>query len=101
MKEEINQKLNELEELIQKEPIYQEVKRLKTKLLEDTSIMSDIEEIKKEEDIYSTKYLELKKRLYEHEDYQKYQELENSLYYLTLEINQILNQLTGKKACKK
>lgn len=101
MKEEINQKLNELEELIRKEPIYQETKKLKTKLLEDTSIMSDIEELKKEEDIYSTKYLELKKKLYEHEDYQKYQELENSLYYLTLEINQILNQLTGKKACEK
>lgn len=100
MNETINQKLNELEALIQKDAVYQEARELKTKLLKDSSIMKDIEELKKE-DIYSKKYMELKKKLYEHEDYQRYQELENMLYYLTLEINQILNQLTGKKVCEK
>jgi len=101
MKEELNKKLNELEKLIQNESTYQEAKKLKTKLLKDTSLMDDIKRLQQEEDIYSKEYRELKKKLYENEDYQKYQELETSFYYLTLEINQILNQLTGKKACKK
>ena len=101
MLENIEIKLKELEELIQNNPDFQELKSLQEKLLKDKSVLNDLEKLKQEENIYSKNYLELKKKLYEHDDYQRYQELENSFYYLSLEINQILGELTGKKECSK
>ena len=101
MIEKIEIKLNELEELIQNNPTFQELKNLQEKLLKNPVVLRNLEKIKQEENIYSKNYLELKKKLYEHGDYKRYQELENSFYYLSLEINQILGELTRKKECRK
>jgi len=101
MIENIDIKLNELKELIQNSLAFQELKSLQEKLLKDSDVLNELEKLKQEENIYSKNYLERKKKLYEHKDYQRYQELENSFYYLSLEINQILGELTGKKECKK
>lgn len=100
MKENIIKKLGELQKLIEKDSTYQEAKAIRKKLLENQELLNHINELKKE-DIYSKEYKEEKQKLYENEDYKKYQELESRLYIMTLEINQILSCLTEKRSCHK
>lgn len=100
MKEDIVKKLDELQKLIENDSTYQEAKIIQKKLLENQKLIDSIEKLKKE-DIYSNTYLKEKKKLYENPDYKKYQELENKLYIMTLEINQILNSLIEKRSCGK
>lgn len=100
MKEDIIKKLEELQKLIEKDNTYQEAKTLKKKLLENQELLDYIDNLKNE-DIYSERYKEKKRKLYENKDYKKYQELENKLYIMTLEINQILNNLIEKRSCHK
>lgn len=101
MKEKLEQKLEELKTLIEKDPIYQEAKELREKLLQDESILKQVTELKNREDLYSTEYRTQKKELYENKEYQRYQQLETKMYLMVLEINQILNQLTKKGVCQK
>lgn len=100
MKEDIIKKLEELQKLIEKDDTYKQAKAIQKKLLENSELINQIERLKKE-NIHSNNYLQEKKKLYENEDYKKYQELENKLYIMTLEINQILNRLIEKRSCQK
>lgn len=100
MKEDIIKKLEELQKLIEKDDAYKQAKAIQKKLLENSELINQIERLKKE-NIHSNNYLQEKKKLYENEDYKKYQELENKLYIMTLEINQILNRLIEKRSCQK
>ncbi len=101
MQEKLELKLEELKELIVKDSIYQEAKALREKLLQDKSFIEQIRNLKSMKDFYSIEYRTKKSELYENQDYQKYQELENEIYLMVLEINQVLNQLTGKGVCQK
>ncbi len=101
MQEKLELKLEELKELIEKDSIYQEAKALREKLLQDKSFIEQIRNLKSMKDFYSIEYRTKKSELYENQDYQKYQELENEIYLMVLEINQVLNQLTGKGVCQK
>lgn len=100
MKEDIIKKLEELQKLIENDDTYKQAKAIQKKLLENSELINQIERLKKE-NIHSDNYLQEKKKLYENEDYKKYQELENKLYIMTLEINQILNRLIEKRSCQK
>lgn len=87
-------KMNELLDLLSKDSRMIELKTLKNKLLEDKKMLADIEEWK--ENPYNK---DLKQRLYQNESYKRYQHLENEIYFLTLEMNRILNRLTDSKGC--
>lgn len=100
MKEDIIKKLEELQKLIENDDTYKQAKAIQKKLLENSELINQIERLKKE-NIHSDNYLQEKKKLYKNEDYKKYQELENKLYIMTLEINQILNRLIEKRSCQK
>lgn len=99
MQEELNIKLTELEHLIKNSSTYNETKDLKEKLLKNTDLLNEINNLKNNENIYSNSYKNKKIKLYENEDYKHYQHLENELYLLTLEINKKLNTLTKKGSC--
>lgn len=99
MQEELNVKLTELETLIKNSSTYKETKALKEKLLTNTDLLNEINTLKNDKNIYSNSYKNKKVKLYENEDYKHYQQLENELYLLTLEINKKLNTLTKKGSC--
>lgn len=94
MREELEKKIEELENLIRTNPTYQERQKLKQKLEKDKKLIREIEKCNQMNQ--STKeYQQEKRKLYENEDYRQYQKLENELYFLTLEINHHLTRLTG------
>lgn len=99
MQEKLNIKLTELEHIIKNSSTYKETKDLREKLLKKVDLLNEINNLKNNENIYSNSYKDKKKKLYEDEDYKRYQQLENELYLLTLEINKKLNTLTKKGSC--
>ncbi len=100
MKDDLKKKIDEMKELIRKNEIYQEAAEIRERLLKDEVTLKQIKQLQ-EEDRYSSSYLENKEKLYQNQDYKRYQELENELYFMTLEISRILDQLIGKKDCQK
>lgn len=96
----LNQRLDELKELIEKNHIYKEAKLLREKLLKEGAILEQVFELKNTKNIYSSDYQIKKQKLFENKDYQRYQELENQLYFMILEINRVLNELTNRKGCQ-
>lgn len=96
MEEVIEQKLEELRLLIENSTLYQEAKKHRERLLLDEDLLKEIQFLQECTNIYSEEYRARKKKLFENKDYQDYQKFENELYVLSLQINQILNQLTGK-----
>ncbi|MCI8588291.1 MAG: hypothetical protein HFG40_01420 [Bacilli bacterium] len=96
MEEVIEQKLEELRLLIGNSTLYQEAKKHRERLLLDEDLLKEIQFLQECTNIYSEEYRARKKKLFENKDYQDYQKFENELYVLSLQINQILNQLTGK-----
>ncbi len=96
MEEVIEQKLEELRLLIENSTLYQEAKKHRERLLLDEDLLKEIQFLQECTNIYSEEYRARKKKLFENKDYQNYQKFENELYALSLQINQILNQLTGK-----
>lgn len=95
MTEEMQNKLDELINLINNDSRIIEMKELRTKLLTDTELM---EQIKKYQ-LDPIKYQNLKMQIYANPDYKRYQQLENDIYFLTLSINLKLNILTDKRRC--
>lgn len=76
-----------------------ELNEIKKQLLNDTDLLNKIESINNNENSYSTDNLKLKQQLYQNPLYTRYQHLENEVYFLTLEMNKIINRLTDKKGC--
>lgn len=90
----LQNKIDELLDILSKDSRMMELKILKNKLLEDKKLLADIEKWK--ENPYNK---DLKQQLYQNESYKQYQHLENEIYFLTLEMNRILNRLTDSKGC--
>lgn len=97
MDEVIQKKLEELQLLIEKSTLFQEAKRQKEVLLLDQNLLREIQLLRSCSDTYSEEYLKRKRKLFENNTYHEYQKLENDLYILSLQINQILNRLTKKE----
>lgn len=94
MDEVLQNKIDKLLYTLSKDTRIMEIKTLKDKLLEDKTLLACIEEYKKNP--YNK---DLKQQLYQNESYKRYQHLENEIYFLTLEMNRILNRLTDNKGC--
>lgn len=95
MDEVLQNKIDELLYILSKDTRIMEIKTLKDRLLEDKILLSNIEEYKKNP--YNK---DLKQQLYQNEFYKRYQHLENEIYFLTLDMNRILNRLTDSKGCQ-
>ena len=95
MHEDIQMMIDDIIKQIDNDPRMIELKRLKKELLNDNDFMNNIREIQNNRELLFLK----KKDIFKNKDYQRYQLLENDIYFLTLEINKRLNQLTDSKGC--
>lgn len=72
------------------------MKNLKNKLVNDKELMSDIEKVKNM-DNYSSKYLDLKKKILDNKEYKEYKNSEKKVYFLVQEMNQLLKEIRVSK----
>lgn len=70
-----------------------EIVELKEKILKDKDLLDDINRLQKM-DKNDKEYMTLKGKIFENKDYKKYKELENKLYYFSLETGSKLSDLT-------
>lgn len=98
MREEINEIVNELIEIIDSDERIIELKKKKEKLLSNKDLINNIEKLRNL-DIYSTEYKELKQELFKNSDFIEFKQLENEINLIILEINQRLNTLTNERSC--
>ena len=93
--------LDNLINLIKNDSRIIELKKLRVELFNDKTLLDKINKIQNTDNIYDSEIIKLKKELFDNKLYSRYVSLENELYFLTLEINQILNRLTDRKGCSK
>lgn len=99
MPQEIIEKTDELMKAIDNSSLFKNLEQSKKRLLEEELLLSKINKLKTISNKYSNEYITLKKEILEDPIYREYKALENEVYFLTLEINKRLNQLTKKKVC--
>lgn len=94
MELELDDKLNDLLSVLKQDTRLLEIKALKEKLVSDDKLLNQINE-------YNINPYDksLKENLFKNNDFKRYKELENEIYFLTLSINQILNRITDKRMC--
>ncbi|MDD6224430.1 MAG: hypothetical protein PUB18_05480 [bacterium] len=92
---ELENKIRDLIEIIDRDSRMIELRYLEEKLLDDKKLLRDIQ-ILQQLDRHDPSYLPLKTEIFENADYCHYQKLENEINFLILEINQILKQLIEK-----
>lgn len=91
--EELLEKINNLENALDKMESVKEIKKMNEEIKKDEVLISLIEEYKK----YPND--ELKYKIYQNHLYQKYKERETDINILIFEINRKLKTITNKKGC--
>ena len=94
MELELEDKLNDLLSVLKQDSRLLEIKVLKEKLVSNHKLLDQINEY----NINPYNQL-LKEKLFKNSDFKRYKELENEIYFLTLNINQIINRITDKRMC--
>ncbi len=91
-----NELLDKLDKIISDLNDSSEVKELvelKEKILKDKVLLDNINKLQKM-DKNDKDYMTLKSKIFENEDYKRFKELENKLYYFSLETGSKLSDLT-------
>lgn len=91
-------KIEELLELLENDSRIQELKKVKEKLLSNDIFLEHMRKLQSL-DIYSDKYKELKLELFKNKDFVEYKHLENDINILILAINQKLKKLVSERGC--
>ncbi len=99
MTEKLEEKVEEIVHLLEQDPRMIELKGLKEKLIANQEFTDLLKKYQMAEYKNSSEAIALKEKIFENKDYLRYQQLENELYFLTLEINQRFQQLKDKKDC--
>lgn len=94
----INDKVEELIDILNNDRRVKRLKVLKKELNKDEELISKIEYLKKL-DQYSVDYRNLKKELFQNPKFVEYKELENEISIIILEINRKLKDLTNERSC--
>ena len=94
----INNKVEELINILNNDSRIKRLYELKVELNNDKSLKSKIESLKIL-DQYSTEYKDIKLDLFKNPKFVEYKELENEINILILEINQKLKILTDERSC--
>lgn len=98
MRKEINDQINNLIEILDKDERIIKLKKKKETLISNQTLIKDLEKLRNL-DIYSNEYKQLKQKLFENPDFIEFKQLENEINLLILEINQKLNTLTNERSC--
>lgn len=91
-------KIEELLELLENDSRIQELKKVKEKLLSNDIFLEHMRKLQSL-DIYSDKYKELKLELFKNKDFVEFKHLENDINILILAINQKLKKLVSERGC--
>lgn len=94
----INDKAEELIDILNNDKRIKRLKVLKEELNKDKKLISKIEYLKGL-DQYSNNYRNLKKELFENPKFVEYKELENEISIIILGINRKLKDLTNERSC--
>ncbi len=92
-------KVYEILNIIDSSDLVLRYKKLKEDITNDISIKNDLDDLKKLSNEYSQEYIEIKKKLITNPKIKEYKQLENELYFLTLDINKKLKVINDKKSC--
>ena len=98
MREEIEEKLDNLIDLLDKDSRIIDITNLKDKVINDEELINKIHKLN-ELDKYSDEYKDVKKELFNNEDFVSFKELETEINYLILGINSKLKELTNERRC--
>ncbi len=101
MNELLQNKLNDLLITIDNSDIIKEIKDLKKDIYNDKDLAKKINEIKAIDNIYLSRYLELKKEIINEPKVKRFHELEDIIYFEVLTFNKKLEKLFNKKGCFK
>ena len=94
----INDKVEELIDILNNDRRVKRLKVLKKELNKDEELISKIEYLKKL-DQYSVDYRNLKKEILKNNKFVEYKDLENEISIIILEINRKLKNLTNERSC--
>lgn len=95
---EIEQKMDELLEILSKDQRIIDLQEAKKRLFNHPEFLAKVQRLK-QLDIYSNEYKELKKELFQNPDFVEFKHLENEINLLILAINQKLKPLTNERSC--
>lgn len=90
---EILEKLDELEIIINNNPLFKKYEEKKKAILEDQTILNIKKKLELSKNIYTNEYKELKIAYLTNEKVKDYMQYEKQIYILTLEINERLKKL--------
>ena len=94
---EIIEKTYKLLDALDNSEVIKKLTKHKEKILQDEAVLSLVKKFNNEED-QNTK-IEIKKKLYENDNYKKYMEAYNELSYIILKINKKYAEYTNTKEC--
>ena len=92
-------KIEELMKLLEKDSRIQNLKTVKKRLLKNTIFLEDMKRLQNL-DIYSGEYKKLKQELFQNKDFVEFKHLENEINILILAMNQKLKKLVSERGCK-
>ncbi len=95
---ELIDKVYEIIDLFEKSTEIQKFKQIKEKIEEDKELKELLHEIRKE-NISSDHLIDLKRKIITMPIVKKYKQMENELYFLSLNMNQKFKEIHGKKSC--
>lgn len=98
MNEMLLNKLDEFYEEINNNDLIKELLELKNKIYSDGELKELLDKYRNSNK-YDPEYISLKGKIINNPLVSRYREIENELYFTTLEINQKLNTLVDKKVC--
>lgn len=96
---ELINKVYEIIDLLKESKEIEEFLKLKESIKADVEIKALLKDIKENENIYTKEYTELKRKLLTNEKVKKYKKIENDFYFLSLDMNKVLNKINEKKSC--
>lgn len=91
-------KIEELMKLLEKDSRIQNLKTVKKRLLKNTTFLEDMKRLQNL-DIYSEEYKKLKQELFQNKDFVEFKHLENEINILILAMNQKLKKLVLERSC--
>lgn len=98
MKEKMNEMIDTILSILDRDERITSLKRQKQKLMQDEYLLTQLQKLRAL-DSYSDEYKKLKQQLFQNPDFVKFKQLENEIDFLILEINQKLKSLTEERSC--
>ncbi len=95
----IMEKTFELIDVMEESEIVQNLERYRERILNNRNLQELIQKGNQSDDEYLK--LDIKRKLYQNQDYQGYMDCYNELMYLVMEINARYQKLIGKGSCYK